>query len=271
MTAITKVVILARGLGTRMRRADGDVQLDAAQSQAADLGMKAMIPVGRPLLDHAMSALADAGIADVCLVIGPEHDAIRAYYASIPLRRLRVHFAEQPIPNGTAGAVAAAEAFAGTDAFLVMNGDNYYPVAACRALAQRGAPALVGFDREGLLQRGNIPADRVRQFALLQSDPEGFLTTIIEKPDQATYDALLASSLVSMNLWAFTPLIFEACRRAMPSVRGELELQDAVRIAIAEFGERFAVVWSNDGVLDLSTRGDVESVARVLRDRPVNL
>ena len=267
----TKAIVLARGLGTRMRRADAGAPLDAAQSQAADGGLKAMIPIGRPFLDHAMSALADAGIMDVCLVIGPEHESIRTYYATIPLRRLRVHFAVQQRPDGTAGAVAAAEAFAGTDTVLVMNGDNYYPVAACRALAQLGASGLVGFDPAGLVAHSNIPPERVAQFALLQADAAGWLTSIVEKPDPATYDALRGSSLVSMNLWAFTPIIFDACRRVVPSVRGELELQDAVRIAMTVLGERFRVLVSTDGVLDLSTRGDIESVAAVLRHRQVAL
>ncbi len=271
MTATTKAVILARGLGTRMRREDASARVDEAQARVADGGVKAMIPIGRPFLDHVMSGLADAGITDVCLVIGPEHDAIRTYYASLTLHRVRVHFAIQVAPNGTAGAVAAAESFAGSDTILVMNGDNYYPVAACRALAQLGTSAVAGFALAGLVANSNIPEDRVRQFALLQQTADGTLSGIIEKPDAATYAELIARSLVSMNLWSFTPVIFEACRRVMPSVRGELELQDAVRLAMTELGERFTVRRSDDGVLDLSTRGDIDSVARVLRDRPVLL
>ena len=77
--------------------------------------------------------------------------------------------------------------------------------------------------------------------------------------------------MVSMNLWSFSPAIYEACRRTQPSVRGELELQDAVRIAMSELGERFRVVPSTDGVLDLSSRGDIESVAAVLSHRAVSL
>ncbi len=271
MAVTTKAVILARGLGTRMRKADGGAQLDASQAHVADAGVKAMIPIGRPFLDHAMSALADAGIRDVCLVIGPEHDTIRRYYGALTLERIRVHFAVQETPNGTAGAVAAAESFAGADTVMVMNGDNYYPVVACRALAALGASGVVGFDLDGLVAHGNIPAERVRAFALLQQDADGHLTSIVEKPDQITYDALVAESLVSMNLWSFTPVIYEACRRVQPSVRNELELQDAVRIAVTELGEKIRVVFSDEGVLDLSTRGDIESVARVLEHRPVHL
>jgi len=271
MTVTTKAVILARGLGTRMRRADAGAPLDTRQAAMANAGLKAMIPVGRPFLDHAMSALADAGIRDICLVIGPEHDAIRQYYAALPLERVHVHYAIQPTPSGTAGAVAAAESFAAGDTVLVMNGDNYYPVDACRELAALGGSGVVGFEIDGLVAHGNIPADRVRAFALLQRADSGNLASIIEKPDQATYDALLGTSLVSMNLWSFTPVIYEACRRVRPSARNELELQDAVRIAIDDFGEPFRVLLSHAGVLDLSTRGDIESVTRVLVDRPVHL
>jgi len=273
MAVTVKAVILARGLGTRMRRADAGARLDAVQARVADGGVKAMIPVGtgRPFLDHAISRLADAGITQVCLVIGPEHDAIRSYYGALPTRRVRIGFATQPSANGTAGAVAAAESFAGADTVLVMNGDNCYPVDACRALAHLGASGTVGFDLHGLVSRSNIPEERLRQFALLQRDADGWLTGIIEKPDPNTYASLLAQSMISMNLWSFTPAIYDACRRVTPSVRGEFELQDAVRIAMTQLGERFCVLESTDGVLDLSTRGDIESVASVLQDRPVDL
>lgn len=273
MAVTVKAVILARGLGTRMRRADAAATLDVGQAHVADGGVKAMIPVGsgRPFLDHAISRLADAGITQVCLVIGPEHDAIRSYYGALPMQRVTVSFATQLVANGTAGAVAAAEEFAGSDCVLVMNGDNYYPVDGCRALAQLGVSGTVGFDLHGLISHSNIPEERVRQFALLQRDPAGWLTDIIEKPDPDTYAAMLAHSLISMNLWSFTPVIYEACRRVTPSVRGEVELQDAVRLAMTELGERFQVLESADGVLDLSTRGDIGSVARALGDRALHL
>jgi hypothetical protein len=45
----TQAVILARGLGKRMRQRD-DTTLDRLQSGAADAGLKGMIPVGRPFL-----------------------------------------------------------------------------------------------------------------------------------------------------------------------------------------------------------------------------
>ena len=79
---VTRAVVLARGLGTRMRRAAPGAQIDAAQAAVAETGLKAMIPVGRPFLDHVLGELADAGFRKICLVIGPEHDVVREYYGA---------------------------------------------------------------------------------------------------------------------------------------------------------------------------------------------
>src|SRR6476646_873376 len=101
-----KAVILARGLGKRMRQADDRATIDARQAAVADQGVKAMIPIGRPFLDYVLSALADANCNDVCLVIGPEHDAVREYYERPGLLdRVRLSFAIQERPVGTANAI----------------------------------------------------------------------------------------------------------------------------------------------------------------------
>ena len=44
-----------------MQRASPGATGDAAQSRAADSGVKGMIPFRRPFLDYVLSALADAG------------------------------------------------------------------------------------------------------------------------------------------------------------------------------------------------------------------
>jgi len=73
-----------------------------------------------------------------------------------------------------------------------------------------------------------------------------------------------------MNCWRFGPRIFDAIRRIGLSPRGEYELADAVREAIRQ-GERFEVVAVAAGVLDLSQRGDIPSVARRLAGVEVRL
>jgi glucose-1-phosphate thymidylyltransferase len=270
-SAITKAVVLARGLGTRMRRADDGAALDAGQAEAAAAGVKALIPVGRPFLDYVLGSLADAGYRDICLVIGPEHDAVRDRYArELKLTRVRVHFSIQQEPRGTADAVAAAERFAAGNEFLVVNSDNLYPVAVLRALRKLAGPGLALFSGLGLVRDGDIPPERLRAFSVVTTDADGFLVDIVEKPDEATFASFGDDPPVSMNCWRLPPAIFAACRDITASSRGELELPDAVRLAVSR-GVRFAVVLSQEGVLDLTRRADIAAVTARLRDVPVAL
>lgn len=247
-------VILAAGRGTRMQQA-ADVTLTAAQEDAADRGLKALVPVhGRPFLEWSIERLAHAGIEQVTLVVSPAtmalKDALRG--ARIPLR-----YALQPEPRGSADAVLAARTFTGEDAFFVINGDNLYPVRDLERLARLTGPGLVAYRRSGL-ERGGIPGERVRAFALIDVT-DGILREIVEKPSVEQAAAFGDDPLVSMTCWRFEPSIYDACAAVAPSVRGELELPDAVRLQLAR-GVRYGIVPSTHAVLDLTGRADIPTV-----------
>ena len=264
---IEKCVVLARGLGTRMRQDDPGASLDTGQSAAADLGAKAMMPVGRPFLDYLLSAAADAGFGRVCLVVGPEHNFIRAHYRELHPRCIDISFAVQPEPLGTANAVLAAEAFAGGEEFAVLNGDNYYPAEALRQVQALGQPGAVLFDAAALVAYGNIAEDRIGAYASCVVDADGFLVNIVEKADAAV---AAHSKLVSMNCWRFGPEIFAACRDVPLSPRGEYELPSAVKVAMQR-GHKMKVAISQAGLLDLSRRSDIAGVAERLKNVRVAL
>jgi len=263
---LRKAVILARGLGKRMRQSDDAVPLDSSQSAIADVGIKALLPVGRPFLDYVLSALADSEYKKVCLVIGPEHQSVREYFtATAPPQRIELDFAVQREPRGTADAVLSAEPFVAGEDFLVINSDNYYPLSALRALRTLGEPGTVLFQRDALIRASNIPADRIQSYALCKISPEEYLEDLLEKPDDAALRSAGAGAFVSMNIWRFSPAIFEACRRVPISPRGEFELPLAVRSAVRDFGLRLRVLRSHEGVLDLSCRADIAAVTASLR------
>jgi dTDP-glucose pyrophosphorylase len=289
----TTAVILARGLGTRMRaghdgsgeRGHPGTPLSPAQAEAATAGRKGLMPVGdHPLLDHVLHELAEGGVTDVVFVVAPGDAAIRERYArDAPPKRLKVHFAEQQEPRGTADALLAAfktlQEIAIADAqrvrgrqadapwqFLMLNADNLYLASSVAALVALHGPGLIAYDADALVSLGNIPAERVLKFALLEIMPDDTLAAIVEKPPAGHPLATARERWVSMNLWRFESSIFADCAGVRLSPRGELELSDAVRGAIAR-GVRFHAIRQRAAVLDLSSRGDVAVVTAALAGR----
>lgn len=265
-----KALLLARGLGRRMQAASDAATLSATQRAAAAAGAKGMMPIGageRPFLDHALSALADAGCREVCLVVAPDHQAIAGYFAGAGRpTRVRLSFAVQPIADGTARAVLAGQAFAGDDPFLVLNADNLYPADVLQSLVALDGPGLPAFEREALVRDSGFPADRVAGFALLEVDPNGCLAGIVEKPSPQQLAVAGVHALVSMNVWRFDRRIFAACAAVPVSTRGEYELPEAVGLAIAT-GVSLRVVRAHGAVLDLSRQGDIPLVSARLAGR----
>jgi dTDP-glucose pyrophosphorylase len=276
----TRAIVLARGLGSRMREADPSAPLSARQAEAAAAGHKAMMPIhGRPFLDYLLSALADAGVTRVALVVAPDHEPLRRYYLEETRpSRLDVALVVQPEAIGTANAMSSVRQWAGDEPFLVMNSDNLYPVAALRDLGSLAEPGLPAFELEDLIESSNIPPERVRAFARIDVDADGYLAAIVEKPadllppeggshassvsNQAA-SAFRRKVLISMNCWRFDARIFEACRDVPRSARGEYELPEAVGLAVRR-GVRFKAVPARGPVLDLSRRADAADVERRL-------
>jgi glucose-1-phosphate thymidylyltransferase len=254
-----------------MRRADPEAELDVGQEAIAATGVKALIPIDRPFLDYVLSTLAEAGYRRICLVVGPEHDAVRRYFCEeLACELLQIDFAVQREPLGTANALTAAEEWVGDEPFLMINSDNYYPVEALKALRDLTGPGVAVFGWESMIAQGNVPEERLLKFAVVESGPDGLLQRILEKPDPAVLADLQGPWGLGMNCWRFDARIFAACRAIEPSARGELELPDAVAQARSE-GVPFQVLHIEAAVLDLSSRADVASVARLLAGREVRL
>jgi glucose-1-phosphate thymidylyltransferase len=259
--------------------------LTPAQAEAAAAGAKGLMPIGgHALLDYVLHELADGGLTDVVFVVAPGDPAIRDRYTrDAPPKRLKVHFAEQAEPRGTADALLAAQKTLqgiaisdaqrqrGTQAnapwpFLMLNADNLYPAPSVAALVALNGPGLIAYDADALVSLGQFPQERVLSFALLELTPDDTLVSIVEKPPAGHPLAMARERWVSMNLWRFDTTILADCAGVAPSPRGELELADAVRGAIAR-GIRFHAIRQGVAVLDLSSRGDVAVVTAALAGR----
>lgn len=113
---MTAAVILAGGLGTRLRSAVPDLP-------------KPMAPIaGRPFLEHLMDYWIGQGIERFVLSVGYRHEVIRDRFGG-RYRDVQIDYAVEDTPLGTGGGVLlAAERLEGDSPFLLLNGDTYFAV-----------------------------------------------------------------------------------------------------------------------------------------------
>lgn len=147
--ATTQAVILAGGLGTRMRPITATIP-------------KPMIPAaGKPFLQHQIELLEASGIRDVLLLVAYLGEQIEAYFGDGARLGCHVCYSYEPSPLGTGGALwQASERLC--DPFILLNGDtllaiDYQALLADFALLDCMA-LIAAYHKPAGMQQG-VPAD----------------------------------------------------------------------------------------------------------------
>ncbi|MCI0461150.1 MAG: nucleotidyltransferase family protein [Gemmataceae bacterium] len=110
--AETTAVILAGGLGTRLRSVVADRPKVLAEIH------------GRPFLAYLLDQLGDSGIREVALCTGYQAEAIALQFG-VSYRNVALTYSQETEPLGTGGAVRQALPRLHSDPVLVLNGDSY--------------------------------------------------------------------------------------------------------------------------------------------------
>ena len=153
-----EAIVLAGGLGTRLRSVVSDVP-------------KPMAPVqGRPFLAFVLDRLVGAGFARAVLATGYRHESLGDFFGA-EYRGMPLDYSVETEPLGTGGAIRLAWDRSGADQPFVLNGDTYLELdfgamlaahtaaGAMLTLAVRHVPDAA---RYGALE---IDGNRVRAFA----------------------------------------------------------------------------------------------------------
>jgi len=235
------VVILAAGLGTRMKSALP----------------KMLHPVaGRPMVLYGVEAARALEAEAVVLVVGHGADQVRSVVGD------GVRYAIQPEPLGTGHAVMQAEPLLrGRDGtVLVYYGDM--PLLRAETLRQLAATHE---ETQATLTLLTLVADDPMGFGRILRDPTGRVIGIVEEsvatPEQKRIREL------NCGVYAFrADWLWENVRRLQKSPKGEYFLTDLVEMAVAQ-GRRVEAVATEDadqmlGINDRTHLARAEAVAR---------
>ena len=204
-----RAVLLAAGRGTRMG------------SITQTMPKPMLLVHGKPLLEHIMDRLADAGIQQFLVVVGYQAESIVEHFRHW---RLPVEFRVQEPVNGTGRAAGLAKDFAADEPFLLSFGDclcdsaEYVRMRTILESHPRAAAVLAAKDIEDPWQGAAIYED------------SGKIARIIEKPPKGSSTTRWGSA----GFYAFRPIIFSYLERLTPSVRNEYEITSAFEIMLRD-------------------------------------
>src|SRR5207237_10375740 len=91
-----KAVVLAAGRGTRMRELTTDLP-------------KPMIDVrGKPVLQHIVEGLREAGVREFLIIVGYRADAVQNFFGDGSRYSIEIQYAKQAVEDGTGHVVDLA-------------------------------------------------------------------------------------------------------------------------------------------------------------------
>lgn len=110
---MSQAVILAGGLGTRLRSALPDLP-------------KPMAPIqGRPFLEYMLTQLKGFGVRDIVFCVGYKAEIVEKHFGDGASLGLNITYSYEKDLLGTGGAVKLAQDKITADNFLLLNGDCY--------------------------------------------------------------------------------------------------------------------------------------------------
>jgi UDP-N-acetylglucosamine diphosphorylase / glucose-1-phosphate thymidylyltransferase / UDP-N-acetylgalactosamine diphosphorylase / glucosamine-1-phosphate N-acetyltransferase / galactosamine-1-phosphate N-acetyltransferase len=213
MKKIDKAVLLAAGRGTRMRELTADLP-------------KPMIEVrGKPVLQHIVEGLREAGVKRFLIVVGYRADAVQNFFGDGSRYNIDIQYATQTVQDGTGRVVDLARNFVGDTPFVLGYGDIL--------VAPQNYKRIVDLPDEVEAFISVTRGEDVSKGGAVFVNEEMELVDLREKPKAGE----TSSPWYNAGLYAFRPTIFEFTAKLRPSPRGEYELTDAIR-DLAQSGKK---------------------------------
>ncbi|HEY1734720.1 MAG TPA: sugar phosphate nucleotidyltransferase [Acidimicrobiales bacterium] len=180
-----KAVIMAGGEGTRLR------PLTSNQP-------KPMLPMAnRPMMEHVVSLLRQHGMTDIVVTVAFMANAIRSYFGDGSELGVRMVYATEETPLGTAGSVLNAREEL-DERFLVISGD---------VLTDIDLSAVVDFHEQkgALATLALCSVENPLEFGIVITNEDGAIDRFLEKP---TWGQVF-SDTINTGIYVLEPEIFD--------------------------------------------------------------
>ncbi len=208
-----RAMILAAGRGERLRPLT-----DSLPKPLVEVG-------GRPLIEHHIQALADAGFREIVINQGHLGNMLPPAIGDGSRWNITIHWSdEQPEALETGGGIFKALPLLGSGPFLVVNGDIWtdYPYARLRSIK---------CDQAHLVMIPNPPQNPAGDFSLLQA-------RIRNKGE---------NKLTFSGISVYHPRLFDGCKP------GKFSVVPLLRSAMENYlvtGEEYHGIWEDIGTLE---------------------
>ena len=181
-----KAVILAGGLGTRLRPVTGEHP-------------KPMVPMlGRPMMEHIVDLLRACGYTRICAALHYRAGEIMAHFGDGRRFGVELEYRIETENLGTAGSVKNCRDFYGDEDFLVISGDaacDYRLDELMQAHRERGAAVTIA------LSAVRVPL----RYGLAVTDGDGRIRSFLEKPAWPR----VVTDLVNTGIYVLSPRALE--------------------------------------------------------------
>jgi len=233
-----RAVVLVGGFGTRLRPLTYSIP-------------KPMLPVGHvSIIERLIANLVRGGVDDVTLALGFKPEPFLAAFPDGTCSGATLHYAVEPEPLDTAGAIRFAAEFRGIDdTFVVANGD---------VLTDLDIAALVAFHRshgaEATLHL--IGVEDPSSFGVVALDADGRVERFVEKPAPGT----APSNLINAGTYVLEPSVIQ---RIEPGVKVSIERVTFPAIVAdgGVFGMATEDYWIDTGRPDLYRQANLDVVS----------
>ena len=209
---------------------------------------KPMIEVrGKPVLQHIVEGLRDAGIRHFLIVVGYRGDTVQNFLGDGSRYDIAIQYATQAVQDGTGRVVDLARDFVRDSPFVLSYGDILVDPANYKRVVDLpdNTEAFITITRGEDVSKGGA--------VFLNEQME--LVDIREKSQPGK----VRSPWYNAGIYSFRPSIFAFTAKLKPSPRGEYELTDAIR-ALAHSGREVKALELTGGWCDVR---DPEILARL--------